>query len=611
MRRTLVSIAAAPIIVLATVLCMAADEVAATSSSTVVRPIAYFDRDKNWYGFPVDKSADGSFLAREIVRQALLIAARDELGMLTRDVFLGEPLPDDDTKVFDVLSFYGRKNPHIAIVCGKKPEQKTLITVPTDYHSPLDYQQLIVEMEELSRSKFPSAIKDGLPENTGLQTVHSAMKNAEDQAAKPANEGDVPKDVAEQLAEMSFITQFAAVRKLHALIYDSGESPERLGALVRGYANLGLMTEYFSYPINRVFRARSLLYAQRMAAKDSQSALAQEHRAYALALLGYHAAALDALAKADELRGSDSENQDDQKAKARTSPWVDLIKHYCRYECSQIKAKANADSLKQLAALLKFCSTGSSGSATYEIDAGLAGLQEVPECYLIADRLCRLNGVSLGHRITMYGPPVLGASLALSLPEIPDAPVTARQAATTLSGKAGPLSDAFDNQDVSLQDLAAHQAMIEGLLSSGKEAVSTCAVDEKSDKQQTPDSVPNEFTYCVLGQMINETIYNQIMRRVYFVSSCWGVNPNELIDRLHPFIANHRYAAYVDYYSWFKSIRAQATEKLSQAFRDDLIDATSLYVVGPPAYAHKEKWSQWYALRFLVSDQLRNSGSPN
>ncbi|HEY2826172.1 MAG TPA: hypothetical protein VGJ04_01110, partial [Pirellulales bacterium] len=279
-RTTLICTAAALVATLVGGLCTAADEVAAPSPA-VARPITYFDRYEDWYGLPVENRADGSFLAREIVRQALMIAARDELGMLTRDVLLGEPLPDDGTNVYDVLSFYGPKNPHIAVVCGQKPEQKTLLEIPTDYHLPLDYQRLTIDMEALTRTKFPTAIKDGLSANTELPTVPTAAKNAEadkDQATVLANDGVVPKEIEEQLAEMSFTSQFAAVRKLHAVIYDSGESPERLGALVRGYANLGLMTEYFSSPINRVCRARSLLYAQRMAAKDSRSALAEEHR---------------------------------------------------------------------------------------------------------------------------------------------------------------------------------------------------------------------------------------------------------------------------------------------------------------------------------------------
>src|SRR5688572_17105938 len=39
-----------------------------------------------------DGSGASPLLVREIVRQAVLIAARDELGLLTRDEVLGEPM---------------------------------------------------------------------------------------------------------------------------------------------------------------------------------------------------------------------------------------------------------------------------------------------------------------------------------------------------------------------------------------------------------------------------------------------------------------------------------------------------------------------------------------
>ena len=42
-------------------------------------------------------------LLREIVRQSLLIAARDELGQPTRDRALGEPLPDEENAALPVL----------------------------------------------------------------------------------------------------------------------------------------------------------------------------------------------------------------------------------------------------------------------------------------------------------------------------------------------------------------------------------------------------------------------------------------------------------------------------------------------------------------------------
>ena len=41
-----------------------------------------------------DAKADGGLLIRELVRQAVLIAGRDGLGLQTRDQVLGEPFPE-------------------------------------------------------------------------------------------------------------------------------------------------------------------------------------------------------------------------------------------------------------------------------------------------------------------------------------------------------------------------------------------------------------------------------------------------------------------------------------------------------------------------------------
>ena len=83
--------------------------------------------------------------------------------------------------------------------------------------------------------------------------------------------------------------------QLHGLIRVDSQSPERLGALVRGYANLGLLTEFHWHPAHKALAARSLVYVQRMVFSDKQPARALWHRAYAFALAGLHQQALDDL----------------------------------------------------------------------------------------------------------------------------------------------------------------------------------------------------------------------------------------------------------------------------------------------------------------------------
>ena len=91
---------------------------------------------------------------------------------------------------------------------------------------------------------------------------------------------------------MDIVSQFSAVRELHALIKSQGESPELLGALVRAYANLGVLTEHFWLPDHKVFKARALLYAERLMRRQSGKPWGMWHKAYAEALVGLHCSAL-------------------------------------------------------------------------------------------------------------------------------------------------------------------------------------------------------------------------------------------------------------------------------------------------------------------------------
>jgi hypothetical protein len=47
-----------------------------------------------WNGARSASHTDQGILTREILRQALLIAAREELGLVTRDAWLGDAAPD-------------------------------------------------------------------------------------------------------------------------------------------------------------------------------------------------------------------------------------------------------------------------------------------------------------------------------------------------------------------------------------------------------------------------------------------------------------------------------------------------------------------------------------
>jgi hypothetical protein len=221
--------------------------------------VVYLQRSTE-FDFSRQGSPNRGVLLREMARQALLLAARDELGLATRDLWLGDEMPSEgQNQPFEVATT--QKNPRTLVVRrGFSPPGKLVMELQPkasppppaeglDSDSLIDYAAFLAEMETLSRTKFVQALRQ-----SGFQGRANPLHG----------EAAAPEDIEKRLGRMSFTSQFAALRRLHAQIHDSGESPARLGTLVRGYANLGMLTEFHWHPAHGVFAARSLLYAQRM-----------------------------------------------------------------------------------------------------------------------------------------------------------------------------------------------------------------------------------------------------------------------------------------------------------------------------------------------------------
>src|SRR6202011_2878862 len=97
--------------------------------------------------------------------------------------------------------------------------------------------------------------------------------------------GPAPGGVEDRLGVMTYLSQVAALRQLHAAMRERGESPALLGGLARAYATLGILIEFHWNAAHKVCKARALLYAQRLVARDPKAPAGRWHRAYALALV--------------------------------------------------------------------------------------------------------------------------------------------------------------------------------------------------------------------------------------------------------------------------------------------------------------------------------------
>lgn len=270
-------------------------------------------------------------LIRELGRQALLIAARDELGLNTRDETLGETMPPVDDPARAPLSLLVRAmnqgNGSLTVVASGNASSDAGTAVELGRYD-FQFQSDTFNMYTSLAEVLAAATRGQLPELL-RQVGYSGTKHAFDESAP------MPEGVDELLAKMDFVAQYDAVRRLHAAIVKGGESPARLGGLVRGYANLALLTRHHWNSAETAFAARALLYAERMMAATNASPVALQHRAYARALVGLHGIALQDL---DRLPPS-AEGPADSKAES-TAAWAEVVNPYCRFDDEALLALA-------------------------------------------------------------------------------------------------------------------------------------------------------------------------------------------------------------------------------------------------------------------------------
>jgi tetratricopeptide (TPR) repeat protein len=434
----------------------------------------------------------GGILARELFRQALLIAARDELGLATRDELLGDATPAEAgghprAELVTVLRSGDANASRVLLRRTDGPRAETLLAqdLPGMKLPFGELPQLVEAAEVLSRTGFPSALRklglDGRP-----NAVH-------DDAGLPAG-------VEERLWRLGYTEPFAAVRALHEAIRTGGESPARLAGLVRGYIMLGLLTEHHWHPAHKAFKARALLYAQRMVVREPQGHIGLWHRAFAESLLGLHK---DALADIAEAR---------RRARAVGDlfppAWADLIEACARYDL--VRMNVPDGPMAPLSALLRLLAL----EPTVLADLGLLAGKEVqaldPECYRAHDAMCRLGEILNNiDQPTAIGPDVFARTIPVKLGAIDALPAIVR---THLD----------------------------------KASVSTTGLAVALETAGAPGADAGEPSWAVLGRMLRETRFVQVERRLYLLRGPMGVMAARLLDSERAAVADHRDFPYLE-----------------------------------------------------------------
>jgi tetratricopeptide (TPR) repeat protein len=426
--------------------------------------------------------ADESVMAHEIVRQAVLVVARDA-GAVTRDASVGDPVPDAGAPAdLEVGSSYLLKRVPVAILARPAAGGREVLATfelgrpIAEFH---DYATLIERAEALTRDP------DGFPKVLAKVGVQPA-------AARPTTEGPLGADIEKRLSRMNFLDQFAAVRALHAEVRGKGESADRLGALARAYANLGLLTDFQWNNGHKAFWARALLLAQRGVARAPRSPTALWDRAYARALVGFHKDALADLSAAEALA----------KGGPKAPSWVPLIDALCRFQTKSLSA-ARSGPDGQLAMLLAFMTVqDSAGSLNYPVSIGRAVLDDNPECFRVHDQLCRYRAVANGHLATMAALQAFAETVPPHLKELPGLP---EPAAARL-----------------------------------REGALVAEVAKVLTQPGTADE-PGEPSWPSLARMLGDTSFAQAMRRVVFMKQTWNVPTDGFVAEAMPLVVDHPY----------------------------------------------------------------------
>jgi len=507
---------------------------AAADESPRQADVVFMDKGLDVKG-SVPRCHQPASLTREILRQAFLVAARDELGLDTRDAWMGSEMPATREQAegnlpFDVAFSLSADDEEARIVRGVGRQRPTVKGTAFRLEHDANYLGLLGQAEEASRTRFVAALE---------------AEGFAKRAADPEIDYDVTKRSLEALDHLDEIRLFAALRHFHAIRGGDGvDEQTRLGGLVRGYALLGLLTEHGWHPLSKDLKARALVYAQRMAAKDPESPLGWWHRAYALALTGLHAAALDDLARAETLTDG---------ASGRSAPpsWVPPVDAFCRMNLSDLDAsRKNAP---VLADLLEFIALDQAACGPQATAVGIRLLERESSCLWLKDAIAKLGYLGPSSAITAAAAQGVATAIVPEVVRLDGFPAAAKPKARPQPG---------GRADGATVDLAPTASLIRELLDRGR-----LAADGQPDH--------GEPRWETLGLLVRELAWMAVFDRAKFERLQYGVPTDEWLSVSRPIITLHPYGDTALLYASDPAVRAKATET-TLAYRPDVIEYSML-----------------------------------
>lgn len=480
------------------------------------RVVAVMLDPKTFEGQAVD-----SVLLRELVCQAVLITAEDELGLATLDPAIGEVIPESedmagpvtvkgmamhygkigaDGKQIDTLEYtISLQRPGGTRVTRS---QIKLVLPPNDWTD-----SAIEQIEGLSRGKFVDFL------------LNAGFKKEEAKSSEIAPSLNGLQD------RLDFISQFAWIQHLRAKIRAEGESLETLSGLVRAYANLGNLTDFHWNAASKAFKTRALLYAQRMLAKYGESPITLAHRAYANALSGRHATAIAAIEAAHSAKGT------------AAPAWLRIVDAYVAYRPNALKEVTGSE--EELALYLRTRMLDLDLNPEFALEEILNFLDKNPACCRATELIAEVPRLGSRRAVTEGGFDARWPNIYGRLTEVPNLPPAAKEIAIAESQKRDGNTDAEHER---------RRELMNGL-------ASATTIKET----QGP-------SWMVLADMLREVTFTQVWRKLDFERHNLGVNCDDTLQHVRPLIQGHRFekvldtygskydaAAISDYHRWLNS----------------------------------------------------------
>lgn len=337
---------------------------------------------------------------QQIARQAVLLTAREEFGLPTRDIVLGEPIARGGGDTFMLELEVRAKRTPIKFTLTRGDATLLQTTIKNRVSPTIGFRNLTADVEPLTHNELHKVFVD---------------LGYEPRPAEWHESAELTGEVESLLWQMNDIAQWRALRMLHAEIRESGESPQRLAGVVRAYANLAALTDCTLDLQYTVYIARSLLYAERLVKKQPKSPYARWTRAYAYLLTGMINLANEEI---DAIRERAAEGGVD------TPEWCEMLENYGRYRHDEIESIAFDDTDKQheLAMLLWFRIMRQFNSTPLTVTAGQRAIAANPRALWVLDAMFLAAGVGPKHQITGMAPALQSQYVTQCLPHVEDLP---------------------------------------------------------------------------------------------------------------------------------------------------------------------------------------------